>query len=90
MKDKMKLKQPGKNISRVEITHISKNCIWVLLDDKEYMLPYSAFPWFRDATVSQIHNVKLGHGSHLRWPDLDVDLEAGRMEEPGKYPLLVK
>jgi hypothetical protein len=84
----MKLKLHGTSTSKAEITHISKHGIWVLLDDKEFMLGYRAFPWFRNATVEQIQNVVRKQDDHLYWPMLDVDLDVNRMEDPDKYPLV--
>jgi hypothetical protein len=45
---------PGIDTSAVEVTHISANAIWILIDDEEFALPYAEFPWFRNATVDQI------------------------------------
>ncbi len=84
----MKLKGLGKNT--LEIVNISINGIWILVKGNEYFLSYESNPWFKDATVSQIHNVKLLHGFHLRWDDLDVDLELDSLINPEKYPLTAK
>ena len=86
----MNLKHPGKSTSKAEVTHIFKHGIWVLLDDQEFMLSFSEFPWFKNATVAQIHNVVRKHGSHLHWPALDVDLDAERMASPEHFPLVAK
>lgn len=56
----------------------------------EYFLPYDQYPWFRKATVSEIHNVQLLHDRHLHWPDLDVDLDVQSLDEPEKYPLVYR
>jgi hypothetical protein len=87
-----KIKSPsrGKSTSLVEVQDISKNGIWLYVKGREYFLPYEEFPWFREATVSQIHNVQLFHDLHLNWPDLDVDLEVESLEHPGEYPLIYK
>ncbi len=84
----MKLKSLGKSISNVEVTQISLNGIWLLVKDIEYFLSYEEFPWFEKGTVSQIHNVQLLHGFHLRWPDLDVDLHLESLKDIEKYPLV--
>jgi len=36
----------------VEVTHISQNGIWLLLEDEELLLPYEQFPWFRQVDGS--------------------------------------
>lgn len=76
------------NTSRVEVQNISQNGIWIFVNDREYFLSYKDYPWFKDAKVSQINNVKLLHGSHLHWPDLDVDLELDSLQHPEQYPLI--
>ena len=84
----MKLKNPGKNILKAEVTQISLNGIWVLVKDAEYFLPYEEFPWFEKGTVAQVHHVQFLHGFHLRWPDLDVDLHLESLKDIKKYPLV--
>jgi hypothetical protein len=84
----MKLKSPGKNTSNIEVTQISPNGIWILVKDTEYFLSYQDFPWFENGTVTQVHNVRLMHGFHLRWPDLDVDLHLDSLKDLEKYSLI--
>ena len=82
-----KLKQSGKNISKVEVTNISSHGIWLLKGDDEYFLSYEDFPWFKNAKVSQILNVKEVSEGHFYWPDLDVDLNIDIIKNPKNYPL---
>lgn len=84
-----KLKNRGKNIS-AEVSHISTHGLWVLVNDSEYMLSFSEYPWFSEAKLSEIQNVQVLHGSHLRWPMLDVDIELDSLETPERYPLIYK
>ena len=84
---KKRLRKPGRNTSRVEILNISQGGIWLYVRSKEYFLPYENFPWFKQAKVAEIYNVKLLHGHHLRWPQLDIDLELESLEHPEQYPL---
>ena len=79
---------PGRSTSAVEVTHISPHGIWLLVGDKEYFLPYDEFPWFRDARLREIQDVELLHGSHLHWPELDVDLCLKSIENPDAFPLV--
>ncbi len=60
----------------------------MLVDRREYFLGYDDFPWFRGATVAQLHAVERPHRQHLRWADLDVDLELARMAIPERFPLV--
>jgi hypothetical protein len=72
----------------VEVGNINQHGLWLLVDDKEYFLPYDGFPWFRQATVDQILNVELLNGEHLHWPDLDVDLSLDLLAQPESFPLI--
>ena len=74
--------------SQVEIGNIDRHGLWLLVDDKEYFLPYVDFPWFRKATIEQILNVEHLHGDHLHWPELDVDLSLGFLAHPESFPLI--
>ena len=86
----MKLKKAGENISRVEVSNISRHGIWLFVRDTEYFLSFEEFPWFRDAKVGDIMEVELIHDHHLRWENLDIDLELESLTHPGKYPLIFK
>lgn len=86
----MKLLNNGKNILKPEVTNISEHGFWIFLKEKEYFLPFNEYPWFRDANISQIGNVRLIHNHHLYWPQLDIDLSTEIFDNPGKYPLTYK
>ncbi len=79
-----------KNTSEVEVSHINLHGLWLCIKDKEYFLPYSKFPWFKEARVKEILNVQLLHSYHLYWPELDVDLEIDSLDNPQCYPLIYK
>jgi hypothetical protein len=72
----------------VEVTHISKQGIWILVNDREYFLPYEKFPWFRNARVDQILDIQFFQEHHLHWPQLDVDLELASLDMPEQFPLI--
>jgi hypothetical protein len=40
---------PGAIASAIEVTNISKHGPWLLASEGEHFLPFSDFPWFRDA-----------------------------------------
>ncbi len=86
----MKSKKLGKNISKADITNVSKHGFWMLRRGREYFLAFKDFPWFREATISQITNVRLLHSHHLYWPDLDLDLELESIQNPENYPLIAE
>jgi hypothetical protein len=72
----------------VEVSHISQHGMWLLIGDREMLLSYDKFPWFKDATVSAIQNVQLLNSHHLYWSDLDVDLAVESIEHPESFPLV--
>jgi len=78
----------GTNISKPEVTNISKHGFWMLIGAEELFLPFKEFPWFKNATVQAILKVELHGEDHLHWPDLDVDLTLESIRHPGKYPLV--
>jgi hypothetical protein len=76
----------GKDIS-ASVENISPFGIWLLARGREYFLNYKDYPWFKNQSIESIQKVRLLHGAHLHWPDLDVDLEIDNFENPEKYPL---
>ncbi len=86
----MKSRTLGASTSEAEVANIDTHGIWVYVNRNEYFLPYSDYPWFKDAKVSDIINVELLHGVHLHWPSLDVDLTLDSLEVPENYPLVAK
>lgn len=85
----MKSKTIGESTSP-EVTNVSSHGLWVLWQDTEYFLSYGEFPWFKDATISEVTNVIAESESHLQWPDLDVDLSLDIIKAPDRYPLVSK
>jgi hypothetical protein len=85
----MKSSRPGEN-TFVCVENITPFGVWIFVNNKEYFLSYKDYPYFKDQTLGCIQNVKLLHGYHLYWPDLDVDLEIDNLENPEKYPLKSK
>ena len=86
----MKSKLGGKGTSEVEVTQISIGGIWILIDDKEFFLPFEKFPRFRSATVGAIHNVQLVNKRNLHWPDLKIDLSVESIGKAEHVPQLAK
>jgi len=81
---------PGIDTSAVEVTHISANGIWILLDDEEFALPYAELPWFRNATVDQILTVQRPTADQLYRPKLDIDLAVASIKNPEAFPLVTR
>ena len=86
----MKSAALGKRTSAAEVTNISSHGFWLLLADEELFVPFKEFPWFKDASVSEILNVEWPQPQHLYWPDLDVDVAVESIRHPDKFPLISK
>lgn len=67
---------------------IFRDGFWLLVDDREYFVPFDDYPAFRKATVGQIYLVERLSPSQFYWPELDIDLELEALENPERYPLL--
>jgi len=80
----------GIDTLEVEVLNISPHGIWLYVKGKEYFLSYQDDPWFKESKVTDIYEVELLHDTHLRWPQLDIDLEIESLDNPGKYPLKYK
>lgn len=78
----------GRSTLKVEVTHISEHGFWLLLPAGEAFVAFELFPWFHDASIRQLQNVRLLHRDHLYWPDLDIDLAVESIEHPERYPLV--
>jgi len=86
----MKLKSRGASTFKAEVLDISLRGVWILAGDAEFFLPHRDFPWFQDATVAQVYNLVCPRKNHLRWPDLDVDLELTSLQNLEQYPLIYR
>jgi Protein of unknown function (DUF2442) len=62
----------------------------LLLADEELFVPFKDFPWFKDASISEIVRVEWPHPHHLYWPDLDIDLAIDSIRAPKYFPLISK
>jgi hypothetical protein len=87
---RMRSTKHGSVASEVEVLNISVNGIWLLVEDREYFLSHEQYPWFKDATISQIQNVEFIHGKYLRWEELDGDLGVESLSNLERFPLVFK
>jgi hypothetical protein len=86
----MNVAAAGKLTSKAEVTDVVASGFWLRVHSEELFVPFSSFPWFRDATMAQIRNVELPTAQHLFWPDLDIDLSVDSIRDPGAFPLVSK
>lgn len=80
----------GATTSTIEVTNISRHGVWLLTAEGEYFLPFTDYPWFRDASIGQVLNVEEPTPGHYYWPDLDVDLSLQIIRDPQRFPLKAK
>jgi hypothetical protein len=78
----------GPATSDVELTNVSEQGFWLLVDDEELFLPSAEFPWFRDAAIGKLLDVSRPAPHHLYWPALDIDLALESIRNPEKFPLM--
>ncbi|MCU0293208.1 MAG: DUF2442 domain-containing protein [Thermoanaerobaculaceae bacterium] len=78
----------GSSTSGVEVTNVSRQGFWLLLDERELFVPFAEFPFFRDATIGALTDVRMPHPGHLYWPQIDADLAVDSIEHPERYPLV--
>lgn len=83
----VKLNKGDATTTGVEVVSIGKHGFWLHLENREFFLAFADFPWFADAAVRQILNVRSPSPGHLHWPDLDVDLSLESIEHPERFPL---
>ena len=80
-----KLKSAGANAT-VEVTSISRHGFWLYVDGRELFVDFHEFPWFAEAPVSKLLNVRQSPPDQLHWPELDIDLSFESIEHPEKFP----
>ena len=83
------LKRNTENIS-VKVRSLMSDGIFISVCGNDYYLSYNRVPWFRNAKVSDIFNVKMCGDDAIRWNSLDVDLELDSLKHPERYPLVMK
>ncbi|MDR0698529.1 MAG: DUF2442 domain-containing protein [Tannerella sp.] len=74
----------------VEVRLITPMGIIVSVSGCDYYISYDRLPWFREAKVSDIFNVKMCGNDGIRWEALNVDLEIDSLIHPEQYPLVMK
>jgi len=72
----------------VEVTNVSGHGFWLLLGEEELFVPFSEFPWFKDASIAKLLHVERPQAHHLYWPDLDIDLAVDSIRHPERFPLV--
>lgn len=74
----------------VKVQSINNDGIFIDAFGKDYFISFNRLPWFRDAKVSDIMNVRNIGTMGIRWDAIDIDLELDSLIHPEKYPLIIK
>jgi hypothetical protein len=70
-----------------KVSGISKLGFWLLLDQKEFFVPFELYPVFLNATINQINDFVIMAPSHIYWKSLDCDIEITALQNPEQFPL---
>ena len=71
-----------------EITSITRNGIWVFVNNKEYFIPFNDYPELKLLPLlNELLRAKFSPPDHIYWENADIDIELEASEEPGKYLL---
>ncbi|MBX9894140.1 MAG: DUF2442 domain-containing protein [Nitrosomonas sp.] len=80
----------GMPTPEIEVSGISSKGFWMLLGDEELFVPFSDFPWFKQATIEAITIVEMTSPDHLYWPLLDIDLSIAAIRGSSAFPLVFR
>lgn len=72
------------------VTDINGLGLFVLVQGKEYFIPFREYPRLLHSKVSELTNVIFLPPYQLRWEDLDVDIEIQALEQPENFPLIFR
>jgi len=86
----MSLSKNGTITSDCKLTSINDLGLWVLIEDKEYFIPFKDYPGFRESSLDQIFNIRYYPSGQLCWADLDIDIDLKSLSEPESFPLIWK
>jgi len=86
---KQNLKKNG-TIICAKVESITSTGLTLYINEEEYQIPFSRVPWFRDAKVEDVFDVKMNGLDEIRWDKLDIDLDIESLKHPEKYPLIMK
>ncbi|MFO7682060.1 MAG: DUF2442 domain-containing protein [Chloroflexota bacterium] len=78
---------PNNKNFQAEVTNISAFGFWLLVGDEEYFVPFTDYPVFKQATITQIYEMVVLSPTQYHWPQLDVDIELTALQHPEKFPL---
>lgn len=78
------------NSTSADVLMINDRGLMISVQGQDYFLSYNRVPWMKDATISEVLDVRMSGKNAIEWPKLDVDLEIDSLKHPERYPLLIK
>jgi len=87
---KKTLNRHGANTFQSEVTSIGALGFWMIVEDREYFVPFGDYPEFKKARVEQILSFEQLSPTQFHWPQLDIDIELEALEEPERFPLVFR
>jgi len=71
----------------ISVENITPFAVWVFDGKKEYAIPFSEFPCLGKASVDDLMHPTLTNGFHLRWEDLDIDIDLRSLDHLEDFPI---
>lgn len=71
----------------ISVENITPFAIWVFDGKQEHVIPFHEFPVLKKASVEDLMAPTLSHGFHLRWENIDVDIDLRSLNHLEDYPL---
>lgn len=78
------------NSTSADVLMINDRGLMISVQGQDYFLSYNRVPWMKDATISEVLDVRMSGKNAIEWPKLDVDLEIDSLKHPERYPLIIK
>jgi hypothetical protein len=61
-----------------------------MVGDKEYFIPFTDYPGFKESSINQIFKIRFLPESQLHWEELDIDIELEALSKPESFPLIYR
>lgn len=71
----------------ISVENITPFAVWVFDGKKEYAIPFSEFPCLAKAAIDDLMHPTLSHGFHLRWEELDIDIDLRSLDHLEDFPV---
>ncbi len=80
----------GKSTLTNNVTSVNALGLYLLVQDREYFVPFADYPAFKSATLDQIFDFQQIAPGQFHWRALDVDIEVDALGNPNRFPLMYR